>query len=130
MYGATSHFIDTNVYVIDGGITYSLYQSEKMSDTVFKFLRENDKDFSGYDFKKIQHIDIYVTNIFGMPQKIVMRLSGNKTRIFNSNFFTWSAPKSNNDKKFFNDTMLALLSIKQEYVDNPYTENHITQIKW
>jgi hypothetical protein len=112
-HGATSHFIATNVFVIDDGAQYRLYQTEKMNKKFFELCASSQGDtFARFQnqFENIKAITIYIPNNPNKTQTIVFQFYGKKTRVVKTNFFDF--PTDTKLTKIFNDKYLAMLNDK------------------
>jgi len=130
IYGATSHFIDTNVYVVDGPNTYSLYESQKMSKKFFDIMSKDDKVFKHYKFNQISFVNVYIPNNHDKKQRIVIGLTNKKLNVVDSNFFSFYAPTTKRDQRIFGDNVLASLSIKYVTLEDIESQGYVTEAKW
>ena len=115
-HGATSHFIATNVYVIDQGAMYQLYETEHMSKKFFELCASSQGDaFAPFEnqFEQINSIAIYVPNNPFKTQTVVLNFVGRKKqKKIKTNFFSFTAdPKTDRRyTKIFDDNYLAVLN--------------------
>lgn len=117
LHGATSHFITTNVYIIDRGTTYQLCETEKMSKKFFELCATSGDAFFQFKnkFEQIDSISIYVPNNPFKTQTIVLNFYGSKkSEKIKTNFFSFSTDPQTNPRyaKILDNSYLAALNDK------------------
>lgn len=129
MYGATSHFIATNIYVVDDSVTYPMYSTQKMSKKFYGLMAEGDALFKNYPFDMIRSITVYIPNDATKSQTVVIGFKNKTVKTFDSNFFSFSA-MSPMTSKIFSNEYIALLGQRNKGFVRVEGASFYTEVKY
>ena len=132
MYGATNHFIASNVYVVDDAGTYPLYETQRISQRFFDLLSWDDNILKKYknQFEKIKSINIYVPNDNDKTQTVIINFTNKNRKVIKSNFFRFQPANPKVNTKIFTDEYLSLLSMRYRMVRNDTTDGYVTAVNY
>lgn len=101
-----NHYIALNIYIIEDGQKYPLYETQKMYKKFYDLLTSDDEIFADYKnkFYDLKYIEVFIPNKVGEIQSLIIGFR-NKTEIHRTyvkgNFFMFTMFYTVNDNKFF-----------------------------
>lgn len=116
-----SHYIALNVYMVENGQLFPLYETQKIQKKCYELMSIQDEILMKYktNFYDIKYIEVFASNIINKQEKIVIGFTNKKKKkkiYYTNNFFHFTTPYKPSSDKIFSYQYLADLKINLETV--------------